>query len=75
MRRDRGKKIWEQIMDLLKEVERDLSISEIVQGFQEREWPVSAKNGSKIIYRAMKDKPDMFINTKRGTWDLRERIK
>jgi hypothetical protein len=75
LRRDRGKKIWEQIVDLLKEVQGELSISEIVQGFQEREWPLSPKNASKIIYRAMRDKPDIFIHTSQGTWDLKERFR
>ncbi len=74
LRRERGKRIWEQIIDLLKEVERDLTISEIVHGFLEHNWPLSTNNGSKIIYRAMKDKPDIFIHTNRGTWDLKERF-
>jgi hypothetical protein len=69
-----GKKIWEQIVDLLKEVEMDLSISDIVQGFHERGWPLSEKNAAKILYRAMKDKPTLFINTNRGTWDLKKRL-
>jgi phosphopantetheine adenylyltransferase len=72
LRRKRGKKIWEQIVDLLKEVGEPLSISEIVQGFIERKWPLSDKNASKIIYRAMKDKPNIFINTNQGTWDLKK---
>lgn len=74
LRRHRGKKIWEQIVDLLNEVGVGLSISEIVQGFKKRDWPLSAKNASKIIYRAMKDKSEIFINTGRGTWDLKERF-
>jgi hypothetical protein len=36
--------------------------------------PLKAKNASKIIYRAMKDKPEILINTNMGTWDLKERI-
>lgn len=74
LRSERGKKIWEQIMDLLKEVNRDLSISNIVHEFQKRGWPTS-KNASKIIYRSMKDKPEIFINTNHGTWKLMERPK
>jgi hypothetical protein len=69
----REKKLWEQIVDLLKEVGTDLSISDIVQGFRERGWPLSEKNGSKIIYRAMRDKESIFRNTHRGTWTLKEK--
>lgn len=76
LRRDRGKKLWEQIKDILKEVGGDLSVSNIAQEFRERGWPLSAKpsNALKIIYRAMKDKPELFRNTNRGTWDLVERF-
>ena len=73
LRRERGKKIWEQIVDLLKEVGTDLSISNIVQGFRDHGWPMSAKNASKIVYRALRDKPEIFINTHYGTWNLKER--
>jgi hypothetical protein len=74
LRSERGKKIWEQIVDLLEEVQMDLSISHIVQGFSERGWPLSDKNASKIVYRAMRDKPTIFMNTDRGTWDLKKRV-
>lgn len=69
----REKKIWQQVVDLLKEVGMDLSLRDIERGFQERSWPMHGKNISKIIYRAMRDKPDVFVNTNRGTWDLKDR--
>jgi hypothetical protein len=75
LRSKRGKKIWEQIVDLLKEMNMDLSISKIVHEFKERDWPLSEQNASKIIYRAMKDKPEIFINTDHSTWKLMERLK
>ena len=75
LRSERGKKIWEQVADLLKETNMDLSIGKIVHEFKARGWPLSEQNASKIIYRAMKDKPEVFINTDHGTWKLMERFK
>jgi hypothetical protein len=75
LRSERGKKIWEQVADLLKETNMDLSIGKIVHEFKARGWPLSEQNASKIVYRAMKDKPEIFINTNHGTWKLMERLK
>jgi hypothetical protein len=69
----REKKIWQQVNDLLEEVKVDLSLRDIEKGFQERSWPLEGKNSTKILYRAMRDKPDIFVNTNRGTWDLKKR--
>jgi len=74
LRRNRGKKIWEHILDLFNEMDRELSISNIVKEFENRGWPTS-KNAPKIIYRAMRDKPEVFVNTNHGTWKLMERFK
>jgi len=69
----REKKIWQQVFDLLEEVKVDLSLRDIEKGFQERSWPLGGKNSTKILYRAMRDKPDIFVNTNRGTWGLKKR--
>jgi len=54
------------IAEILKEVNKPLSLSDLAEEFRKRNWKISEKNGRQVLRAAILRRPDMFNRTIQG---------
>lgn len=56
----------ESIAEILKEVSKPLSLSELAEEFKKRNWKISEKNGRQVLRASILRRPNMFNKSFQG---------